>query len=525
METSFDVRIYAVSPYRGARGTTYTVRWRVQGLRFRRTFTTRKLADGFRAKLQVATQAGQAFVVGNGLPMSMQEPAPQRTWLEHAMAYVDTKWPHASPRHRRGIAEALTDVTIATIPDLTGAPPVARMRHVLFRGAFNSVRTLGSPGRGGRGRARLAAATLAATGGLQHLRDPAPGPGPDRAAPGRTTGRSVDRRPQASHAAQRAGVRGRARDVREQPAAPGALAGAADHRGRRSAGRGQPRPGPRPARRRADRLPRAGRRTSPACTTPASARPRPWSCAARTASSPRPGGGSCCCRDPTSAPAPHGPTRSTTGEVRGLKHRGREDTRPVPAHPELVGTLRRHLDHFPTGVGGPPVRGPHRPRRRPPRPARTPPWSARRPSTGSGQRPADGAHPATGRLGAGPPALRPASRLPVHLAQRRRPTGPGGRVGRPRRRRPAPRLRQLRRRRRRDRPETHRRSTRPTRQSDGPQGDIAATPDERRAPARAGPVTLPARQRLRPAKLPPYSARTAEITDSGRHQPDTQKGP
>ena len=139
METSFDVRIYAVSPYRGARGTTYTVRWRVQGLRFRRTFTTRKLADGFRAKLQVATQAGQAFVVGNGLPMSMQEPAPQRTWLEHAMAYVDTKWPHASPRHRRGIAEALTDVTIATIPDLTGAPPVDRMRHVLFRRVFNAT--------------------------------------------------------------------------------------------------------------------------------------------------------------------------------------------------------------------------------------------------------------------------------------------------------------------------------------------------------------------------------------------------
>lgn len=87
MQTSFDVRIYAVSPYRGARGTTtYTVRWRVQGLRFRRTFTTKKLADGFRAKLQVATQAGEAFVVENGLPVSMQEPARQQTWLDHATA-------------------------------------------------------------------------------------------------------------------------------------------------------------------------------------------------------------------------------------------------------------------------------------------------------------------------------------------------------------------------------------------------------------------------------------------------------
>ena len=138
MQTSFDVRIYAVSSYRGARGTTYTARWQVQGHRFQQTFTTRKLARAS-AKLLVATQAGQGFVVGNGLPVTMQEPARQRTWMEHAIAYVDAKWPHASPRHRRGIAEALTDVTIATIPDLTGAPEEVRLRHVLFRRAFNST--------------------------------------------------------------------------------------------------------------------------------------------------------------------------------------------------------------------------------------------------------------------------------------------------------------------------------------------------------------------------------------------------
>ena len=232
METSFDVRIYAVSPYRGARGTTYTVRWRVQGLRFRRTFTTRKLADGFRAKLQVATQAGQAFVVGNGLPMSMQEPAPQRTWLEHAMAYVDTKWPHASPRHRRGIAEALTDVTIATIPDLAGAPPVVRMRHVLFRRAFNASGRSAAPGGEGRGCSRLVGEALTAVGGLRLLRNPASGSRSDRLAPRWTASRSVDHRTQASDPAQRAGVRGRARGVCEQSAASCALAGSANDRGR-----------------------------------------------------------------------------------------------------------------------------------------------------------------------------------------------------------------------------------------------------------------------------------------------------
>jgi integrase len=43
---------------------------------------------------------------------------------------------------------------------------------------------------------------------------------------------------------------------------------------------------------------------------------------------------------------------ATSGEERGLKHRGRQDTRPVPAHPELVTALRRHVEHFETGVDG-----------------------------------------------------------------------------------------------------------------------------------------------------------------------------
>ncbi|GAA4739492.1 hypothetical protein GCM10023350_24890 [Nocardioides endophyticus] len=43
---------------------------------------------------------------------------------------------------------------------------------------------------------------------------------------------------------------------------------------------------------------------------------------------------------------------------------------------------------------------------------------------GLGSRTPPGAHPATGRLDAGPPPLRPAARLPVHLAQRRGPPGP-----------------------------------------------------------------------------------------------------
>ena len=40
------------------------------------------------------------------------------------------------------------------------------------------------------------------------------------------------------------------------------------------------------------------------------------------------------------------------GEDRQLKHRSAKDTRHVPVHPELVETLRQHIDRFGTGVEG-----------------------------------------------------------------------------------------------------------------------------------------------------------------------------
>ena len=39
-------------------------------------------------------------------------------------------------------------------------------------------------------------------------------------------------------------------------------------------------------------------------------------------------------------------------ERRSLKHRAANDTRPVPAHPELVEILRCHLEHFHTAPDG-----------------------------------------------------------------------------------------------------------------------------------------------------------------------------
>jgi integrase len=43
---------------------------------------------------------------------------------------------------------------------------------------------------------------------------------------------------------------------------------------------------------------------------------------------------------------------ATSGEDRGLKHRGRQDTRLIPVHPDLAASLRRHIATFPLGTDG-----------------------------------------------------------------------------------------------------------------------------------------------------------------------------
>ncbi|MEW1930231.1 site-specific integrase, partial [Streptomyces sp. NPDC088360] len=61
METTYSVKVWKISVYRGARGTTYTVRWALDGTEHRAPFGTRALADAFRSELVSATRRGEAF--------------------------------------------------------------------------------------------------------------------------------------------------------------------------------------------------------------------------------------------------------------------------------------------------------------------------------------------------------------------------------------------------------------------------------------------------------------------------------
>lgn len=136
---SYQVRVRGIRKYKGKRGATHTARWVVGGKEHQRTFTTAKLADTFRAELLKGTADGNAFSVTTGLPPSMSGDAGNVTWYEHAVDFMLAKWPHASARHRKGLAEGLTTVTVALIATEKGRPSTNDLRIALYKWAFNAT--------------------------------------------------------------------------------------------------------------------------------------------------------------------------------------------------------------------------------------------------------------------------------------------------------------------------------------------------------------------------------------------------
>src|SRR6478752_1344360 len=77
-------------------GTTYRARWMVAQKEWHESFTTRALAESFRADLLSLARQGEPFDIATGRPASWQRPEPVVvSWYEHACAFVDMKWPHA----------------------------------------------------------------------------------------------------------------------------------------------------------------------------------------------------------------------------------------------------------------------------------------------------------------------------------------------------------------------------------------------------------------------------------------------
>src|SRR4051812_33544372 len=111
-DITYDVRLYKTIVREGKNFNTYYVRWKVAGKEWKAPYRNSAQADTFRSSLNTAAKNGEAFSVETGRPLSWKrEETRTLTWYEFSLAYVDTKWPYASPGHRRCIAEALTDST------------------------------------------------------------------------------------------------------------------------------------------------------------------------------------------------------------------------------------------------------------------------------------------------------------------------------------------------------------------------------------------------------------------------------
>lgn len=138
MSHSYNVRFWKTETYQRKKGTTYTIRWSVDGRAFRDSFGTKSLADSFRAELTTAARHGEAFDTETGLPLSKMRARERLSWYELARRYADHKWKHAAASSRRSAADALTTATTALLTSDRGVPDGKLLRHALTYWAFNT---------------------------------------------------------------------------------------------------------------------------------------------------------------------------------------------------------------------------------------------------------------------------------------------------------------------------------------------------------------------------------------------------
>ncbi|MGY5106148.1 helix-turn-helix transcriptional regulator [Streptomyces sp. 900105245] len=141
METTYDVKIYKILTYKGARKTTYTVRWVVAGKRWREPFGTVALAEGFRSELIRSTGKGEAFVIATGLPVSHRSKSAAMSWYAFAVEYVDARWAQLGGNSLKNIAKTLTATTVALLRTQPAQFEPAAVRTALRE--WGSMRTAG----------------------------------------------------------------------------------------------------------------------------------------------------------------------------------------------------------------------------------------------------------------------------------------------------------------------------------------------------------------------------------------------
>jgi integrase len=140
---SYQVRVWDIGK-RTIRGKLwYRVRWSVEGAArpFEELFAKKALGNSFRSELVKAANDGQPFDTETGRPMAEVRARNAVTWYSHVREYMKAKWPRLAAKSRRGTVEALTDVTLALIAKgRRGRPDAAVLREALYRYALNPLR-------------------------------------------------------------------------------------------------------------------------------------------------------------------------------------------------------------------------------------------------------------------------------------------------------------------------------------------------------------------------------------------------
>jgi integrase len=136
--TTYDVRVYRSELYKGARVTTYRVRWKVGPRLWAEGFRNAAQADSFRSSLLTAARKGEAFSLSTGRPVSWTRDESTISWYALTLDYTAAKWPYAAPNHRKSIAEALTDGTEAMLVSDGPPYPIDDIRRALRTWAFSN---------------------------------------------------------------------------------------------------------------------------------------------------------------------------------------------------------------------------------------------------------------------------------------------------------------------------------------------------------------------------------------------------
>jgi len=112
---TYDVRIWKTEIYKGAKVTTYTVRWKTGPRPWKQPFRTKAQAASFEAELRSAARKGEAFDITTGRPVSWGREENDMSWYEFCVSYVDMKWKGSTAHHRENIAWALIRVMPAML--------------------------------------------------------------------------------------------------------------------------------------------------------------------------------------------------------------------------------------------------------------------------------------------------------------------------------------------------------------------------------------------------------------------------